>query len=101
MAPEQDQAPDASQDQSQKGSAADSFQKLVSNVVNGMSMLSETVQSAGIAPDIAKGLAQVQQQFQGLIQQMMSGAQGAKPAQGMVPPEAQGAKGAMPASMAR
>ncbi len=90
------------QDQGQQGgNPQDQFSQLVSNLADGLSMLTQL--ASQIDPESAKGFDQINQQFQGLVQgmsQKMGGAGGQPPAaagQGMSSPEAGGAAGARPA----
>lgn len=81
------------------GSPADSLKNLVGNISNGLSVLGEVAAEAGMGD----GFLQLNQQFQSLVEQMMSGgAEGAAPAEGqgtgIVSPEA-GAAQARPAGM--
>ena len=89
MAMQQPAAPGA------QGGGENQFADLVSNLVDGMAMLSETM--SGVNPEAAQGLDALSQQFQQIIAQAMSGA-GNSPvqAQGQTSPEVGAAK-AVPA----
>lgn len=82
--------------------AASEFSDLVSNLAEGLSLLSQI--AGQVDPESAQGFDQLNQQFQGLVDAMsekMGGAQPAPPqGQGVATPE-QGASGAIPAGPAR
>lgn len=93
----QEQAPAEGQ---QGGDPTKAFQDLVTGISDGFAMLSQIAQE--INPEGAQQLQAINDQYQQVVQQIMSGgAQGGAPAeggQGMSSPEAGGAPGAMPMS---
>lgn len=98
MAMEQAQAAPSPQG-SGGGSPADSLKSLVGNISNGLSVLGEVAAEAGMG----EGFNELNQQFQALVEQMMSGGgqaqpQAQGPGTGIVSPE-QGAAQARPAGM--
>lgn len=102
-APDQGQAapPDAGS-QDSGGSGQDQFTQLVSNLADGLTMLTQLAQQ--IDPASAQGFDQLNKQFQDQVSQLSQklgqggGGQAPAPAgQGMSSPEAGGAAGAKPA----
>lgn len=101
-APQPGQAPDAG-GAPQEGGGANQLAEFIGNISEGLTKLVDVVGSSGNA-EAAKGLDQITQQFQQIMQSVMSGGeeQGQPPqGQGMASPEAGGAQGAVPASMQR
>jgi len=88
-----EQAPQAAQPSEGGGSPADSIKSLVGNISNGLSVLGDVAQSSGMGD----GFLKLNEQFQSLVEQMMSGAGQAPEAApqggpGMASPEAGAAR---------
>ena len=67
--------------------------ELISSISDGLAMLTDAVNSAGIAPEVAKQLDQINSQFQSVMDSAMSGGGGGGPVApaGVSAPEAAGA----------
>ncbi len=102
MAQVSEAPPEQAQDAAEQGGGQDQFAELVSNLSDGLSMLTQL--ASQVDPESAQGFDQINQQFQGLVQgmaQKMGGGQPPSPGgQGMASPEAGGNPGAKPAGPA-
>ena len=95
------QAPEAAP--AEGGGGADQFTDLITNISDGLAMLTDAISSSGMAPDAAKALQGLNDQYKQIVDQLMasSGGDSAEPPPGSAPqaapgmgsPEAAGAKG--------